>query len=182
MLWRNHPHAIDLMAYYADADPEWVVGELEKGYEHYGTAYKGDGGKTTSSEPAANYYVAFRNGVRGYLTGMKDTIPGLIVTLRGSTGRLQVDEQSLKLLASEMVGTGPTAGTSTPKSETIVPAWTVAGMEGGIRDVITGLETGRPTAGPAEHAWRSAAILDAVLRSQVNGNAPARIERPSWED
>jgi hypothetical protein len=55
-------------------------------------------------------------------------------------------------------------------------------MEGGIRDVITGVETGRPTAGPAEHAWRSAAILDAVLRSQVNGNAPARIERPSWED
>jgi predicted dehydrogenase len=64
MLWRNHPHAIDLLAYYAGADPEWVVGELEPGYEGYGTEYKGDGGKTTSTEPAANYYVAFRNGVR----------------------------------------------------------------------------------------------------------------------
>jgi predicted dehydrogenase len=181
MLWRNHPHAIDLMAYYADSDPEWVFGELEKGYENYGTDYKGDGGKTTSSEPAANYYVAFRNGVRGYLTGMKDTIPGLIVTLRGNLGRLQVDEQSVHLLASEMVGTGPTASFSTPRTETIVPAWTVAGMEGGIRDVIAGMETGRPTAGPAEHGWRSAAILDAVLRSQVNGNAPAKIDKPAWE-
>jgi scyllo-inositol 2-dehydrogenase (NAD+) len=181
MLWRNHPHAIDLMAYYAGADPEWVVGELEKGYEQYGTVYKGDGGKTTSSEPAANYYVAFRNGVRGYLTGMKDTIPGLVVTLRGNIGRLQVDEETVRLTASEMVGSGPTAGHTTPRTETIVPQWTVAGMEGGIRDLIAGLETGRPTAGPAEHAWRSAAILDGVLRSQVNGNAPARIGPPPWE-
>ena len=182
MLWRNHPHAIDLMAYYAGAHPEWVVGELEKGYEQYGTAYKGDGGKTTSSEPAANYYVAFDNGVRGYLTGMKDTIPGLIVTLRGNLGRIQVDEQTLHLTASEMIGSGPTAGTTTPKTETIVPQWTVAGMEAGIRDLIVGLETGRPTAGPAEDAWRSAAILDGVLRSQVNGNAPARIQKPRWEE
>jgi predicted dehydrogenase len=180
MLWRNHPHAIDLMAYYADSDPEWVFGELEAGYEHYGTQYKGDGGKTTSSEPAANYYVAFRNGVRGYLTGMKDTIPGLVVTLRGATGRAVVDEQTLHLTASEMIGTGPTAGSSVPKTETIVPAWTYAGMEGGIRDVIVGLETGRPTAGPTEDAWRSAAILDGVVRSQAAGNTPVRIEKPSW--
>jgi predicted dehydrogenase len=180
MLWRNHPHAIDLMAYYANSDPEWVVGELEAGYEHYGLAYKGDGGKTTSSEPAANYYVAFRNGVRGYLTGMKDTIPGLIVTLRGNLGRIQVDEQTVHLLASEMIGSGPTAGTSTPKTETIVPQWTYAGMEAGIRDVIAGMATGRPTAGPTEHAWRSAAILDAVLRSQADGNRPAKIDPPSW--
>jgi predicted dehydrogenase len=180
MLWRNHPHAIDLMAYYADADPEWVVGELEKGYEAYGLDYKGDGGKTTSSEPAANYYVAFRNGVRGYLTGMKDTIPGLIVTLRGNLGRIQVDEQTLHLTASEMIGSGPTAGTTTPRTETIVPQWTFAGMEGGIRDLIHGLETGQPTAGPAEDAWRSAAILDGVLRSQASGNAPARIDPPAW--
>jgi hypothetical protein len=62
-----------------------------------------------------------------------------------------------------------------------VPAWTVAGMEGGIRDVIAGMETGRPTAGPAEHGWRSAAILDAVLRSQVNGNSPAKIDKPAWD-
>ena len=180
MLWRNHPHAVDLMAYYAGADPEWVFGELEKGYESYGTDYRGDGGKTTSSEPAANYYVAFRNGVRGYLTGMKDTIPGLIVTLRGNLGRISVDEQSLHLLASEMIGTGPTAGASVPKTETIVPAWTYAGMEGGIRDVIVGLETGRPTAGPTEEAWRAAAILDGVVRSQAAGNTIHRIEKPSW--
>ena len=61
-----------------------------------------------------------------------------------------------------------------------MPAWTVAGMEAGIRDIIDGIETGRPTAGPAEHGWRSAAILEAVLRSQADGNRPAKIDAPSW--
>jgi predicted dehydrogenase len=180
MLYRNHPHAIDLMAYYAGADPEWVMGELEAGYEHYGTEYKGDGGKTTSSEPAANYYVAFRNGVRGYLTGMKDTMPGLVVTLRGAKGRLVIDEQGLSMTVIEQIGHGTQAAQTAPRTERIVPEWTYSGMEGGIRDIITGLETGRPTAGPAEHGWRSAAILDAVLRSQVDGNRPARIAKPAW--
>jgi predicted dehydrogenase len=180
MLWRNHPHAIDLMAYYADSDPDWVIGELEPGYEHYGTEYKGDGGKTTSTEPAANYYVAFKNGVRGYLTGMKDTMPGLVVTLRGPNGRLVVDEQSASMTVIEQIGHGPQAAQSAPRMERIHPEWTVAGMQAGILDLIAGMETGRPTAGPAEAAWRSAAILDAVLRSQVDGNRPAKITPPSW--
>jgi predicted dehydrogenase len=180
MLWRNHPHVVDLMAYYAGADPEWVMGELEPGYEKYGTEYKGDGGKTTSTEPAANYYVAFRNGIRGYLTGMKDTLPVTAITLRGSTGRLVVDEQGLSLTASELIGHGTQAAVSTPRTERIVPAWTVAGMEAAIRDIIEGLASGRRTAGPAEEAWRSAAILDAVVRSQADGNRPAKIPPPSW--
>jgi len=180
MLWRNHPHAIDMMVYYADSDPVWVIGELEPGYEHYGTEYKGDGGKTTESEPAANYYVAFKNGVRGYLTGMKDSMPGLVITLRGKDGRLTVDEQGAQMTVIEQIGHGTQAAQTPPRTQRIVPEWTVAGMEAGIRDVITGMETGRPTAGPAEHGWRSAAILDAVLHSQVDGNRPAKIDPPSW--
>ena len=181
MLWRNHPHATDLMCYYAGADPEWVFGELEPGYENYGTVYKGDGGKTTSSEPAANYYVAFRNGVRGYLTGMKDTMPGLVITLRGEKGRLVVDEQGLQITVIEQIGHGTQAAQTPPRTERIVPAWTVAGLEATIRDLIVGLETGRPVAGSAEEAWRSAAIIDGVVRSQVEGNTPVRITPLSQE-
>ncbi len=180
MLWRNHPHAIDLMVYYAGADPVWVFGELEPGFENYGLEYKGDGGKTTSTEPAANYYVAFANGVRGYLTGMKDTMPGLVITLRGASGRLVVDEQGLTMTVIEQIGHGTQAAQTAPRTERIQPAWTVAGMEAAIRDMMVGLETGRPTAGPAEHGWRSAAIVDAVLRSQAEGNRPVKIARPSW--
>ena len=180
MLWRNHPHAVDMMAYFADSDPAWVFGELEAGYEDYGTEYKGDGGKTTDLEPAANYYVAFKNGVRGYLTGMKDTMPGIMITLRGPGGRLTLDDEGAEVTVIQLIGHGAQAEWTTPKTERIVPTWTVAGMEAGIRDVITGIETGRPTAGPAEDAWRAAAIIDGVVRSQAAGNQLTRIHPPPW--
>ena len=180
LLWRNHAHAIDLMCYYADSDPAWVVGELEPGYEHYGTEYRGDGGKTIETEPGANYYVAFRNGVRGYLTGMKDTMPGIMVTLRGRDGRLILDDEGAEVTVIQLVGHGAQAEWTKPRTEKIIPEWTVAGMEAGIRDVIAGIETGRPTASPAEHGWRSVAIMDAVVRSQADGNRPATIDPPPW--
>jgi predicted dehydrogenase len=180
MLWRNHAHAVDLMCYFADADPSWVFGELEAGYEQYGTEYKGDGGRTIELEPGANYYVAFRNGVRGVLIGMKDTMPGIIVTLRCADGRLVLDDHGAHATFVHLIGHGAQADWSPPRTEPIVPKWTVAGMEAGIRDVINGIETGQPTAGPAEHGWRSVAIVDAVVRSQADGNRPARIDAPPW--
>ena len=180
LLWRNHAHAVDLMCYFADSDPAWVMGELEPGYEDYGTEYRGDGGKTIETEPGANYYVAFRNGVRGYLTGMKDTMPGITVTLRGPEGRLTVDDEGAQVTVVKLVGHGAQAAWTKPRTERISPEWTVAGMEAGIRDVITGIETGRQTASPAEHGWRSVAIVDAVVRSQADGNRPAKIDSPPW--
>jgi predicted dehydrogenase len=180
LLWRNHAHAIDQMVYFADSDPDWVFGELEPGYEQYGTEYKGDGGRTIELEPGANYYVAFQNGVRGFLIGMKDTMPGILVTLRGQDGRLTLTDQGAQATFVRLIGHGAQADWSNPQTEQIVPAFTVAGMEAGIRDVIAGIETGRPTASPAEHGWRSVAIVDAVLRSQADGNRPARIDPPPW--
>ena len=109
-------------------------------------------------------------------------MPGILVTLRGADGRITLDDQGAQVTYVRLIGHGAQADWSAPQTEQIVPAGTVAGMEAGIRDLIVGLETGRATAGPAEDAWRSAAILDAVLRSQVNGNAPARIQKPKWEE
>lgn len=180
MLWRTQPHSIDMMVYYANADPIWVFAELEPGFEDYGTDYRGDGGKTTESEPAANFYVAFRNGVRGYFTGMKDTMPGIMITLRGPDGRLILSDEGAQVTVIRQIGHGAQADWTPPQTELILPEWTFGGMEGGIRDVIAGIETGRPTASPAEHAWRTAAIVDAVLRSQAAGNCPVKIDPPSW--
>src|SRR5437762_5414408 len=59
MLFRNHTHMIDLLNYYAEADPDWVVAELEPDFSAYGTTYRGDGGTEPSTDPGANYYVAF---------------------------------------------------------------------------------------------------------------------------
>jgi len=180
LLWRNHAHAVDQMVYFADSDPAWVMGELEPGFEDYGTEYRGDGGRSIETEPGANYYVAFRNGVRGYLTGMKDTMPGIMVTLRGPDGRLSLDDEGASVTVIKLIGHGAQAEWSKPRTERISPEYTVAGMEAGIRDMLAGIETGRRTASPAEHAWRSVAIIDAVVRSAADGNRPATIAPPPW--
>ena len=174
MLFRNHSHLIDLMCYYAESEPDWVFAELEAGFESYGTVYRGDGGKTTGSEPAANYYVAFENGVRAYLTGMKDTPADTIITLRGDKGRLVVDEVGVRLEAME--------GGALRRTEHVLPAWTVAGMEAAVRDLLVGLETGRPVASPPEDARQSAAITQAILESQSRGSVPVPVACPRQDD
>ena len=54
----------------------------------------------------------------------------------------------------------------------------MSGMHAAVVDLIAGLETGRPTASPVEHARRTTAIIDAVLRSQAEGNARVRVTPP----
>ncbi|MBM4408078.1 MAG: Gfo/Idh/MocA family oxidoreductase [Chloroflexi bacterium] len=178
MLFRNHTHLVDLLCYYADGDPIWVVSELEPGFEDYGTEYKGDGGKTESSEPAANYYVAFANGVRAYLTGMKNTQPDTIVSLRAAKGRITVDEFGSELRAIAGGGTMMPSGAPTRQTEFLAPAYSISGMHAAVVDLITGLETGRPTASPVEHARRTTAIIEAVLQSQAQGNVRVPVAPP----
>ncbi len=65
MLWRNDSHLIDIMNYFAEANPIWVVGELEPAHASYGTRYHGDGGRDAALEPAANAFWAYDSGRAG---------------------------------------------------------------------------------------------------------------------
>ncbi len=96
MLFRNLTHLADLMSYFADAEPEWVFAELEAGFEDYGTEYHGNG-QDPSLEPAANAYIAYANGVRGYLTGQKTVAGGAEFELGGATGRILLDAEGLRI-------------------------------------------------------------------------------------
>jgi predicted dehydrogenase len=175
MLYRNHTHVIDMLSYFADAEPDWVIGELEPGFEGYGTAYRGDGGADPTTEPGANYYVAFTNGVRAYVTGMKDTLPELRVDLIGPGGRISLDVEGLRLVtvSSGDLRTQPTV----TRMERITPDWTVAGIQAALLDLIAAVETGRPTASPPETARYAVAITQAILESQAQGNRPVRVAR-----
>ncbi len=176
MLYRNHTHVIDLLSYFADAEPDWVMAELEPGFDGYGTAYRGDGGGDPATEPGANYYVGFTNGVRAYVTGMKDTIPEMRVDLNGPEGRLSLDFEGLRLttVRSDDLRTKPVV----TRVERITPAWTVAGIQAAVLDLIGELEAGRPTASPPETARHAVAITQAILESQAQGNRPVKVARP----
>lgn len=180
MLYRNHTHAIDIVNYFADAEPAWVIAELEPGFEDYGTEYRGDGGSDPAQEPGGNYYLAFENGVRGYISGTKDTVPEFQVTLLGASGRVTIDIDGVRLVTfvSEDVRTKP----AVPRVEHISPRWTVSGMQAALLDLLGAMETGRETASPASAARRTVAVTQAILESQARGNVPVPITPPPARD
>ncbi len=175
MLFRNHTHAIDLVNFLAESEPVWVWAELEPGFEDYGIAYAGDGGNDPATEPGANYYIVYANGVRAYLSGMKDTA-GLDtgVTLTGKDARIVIDLEGIRLhsVHHEDIRTKPGVTTIQP----ITPRWTMAGMQAGLRDLIDSMDAGHEPASPPEAARTTVAVIQAILMSQARGNVPVRLE------
>lgn len=175
MLFRNHTHGIDIINFLADSAPTWVWAELERGFEAYGTVYAGDGGNDPATEPGANYYIAYDNGVRAYATGIKDTaVTDMAVHLHGSDGRIVIDLLGIRLVSvrNEDVRTKP----GVPSIQPIQPRWTVAGMQAGILDLITSMDAGRDPASPPESARATVAITQAILLSQARGNVIVHLD------
>ena len=161
MLWRNSSHIIDIMNYFAEANPTWVVGELEPSHANYGTRYHGDGGRDASLEPAANAYWAYDSGVRAFLSGMKTAAPMLQIELIGSKGTIVVGDEwaRTELLTETGVATSP-----------ITPHGTMGGMQAAVADLLTALENGTPTQSPPREARKAVAIIEGILQSQASGN------------
>jgi predicted dehydrogenase len=167
MLWRNHTHALDLICYFVDAEPTWVVAELELGFEDYGTAYRGDGGRDPALEPGANAYLAFRNGVRAYLTGTKRAVPGRVVHLVGELGRIVIDPEGARLL---------TRADEVWTARRLEPHYTVMGLQAAMLDLVDSLEHDHATSSALESTRLPVAITEAILLSQARGNQPVRVE------
>jgi predicted dehydrogenase len=173
MLFRNHTHMIDLLNYFAEADPDWVVAELEPDLAEYGTTYRGDGGTDPSTDPGANYYVAFASGVRAYVTGMKDTLPEVSLDLIGPRGRLSLGAEGFRLVTFE--STDLRSEPPVHRIERLSPTWTVSGIQAALLDLIAAMKTGRATASSAESARRTVAITQAILESQARGNVRVKV-------
>ena len=161
MLWRNHAHFLDLMSYFAEANPEWVMAELEPGFEDYGTRYRGDGGRSPELEPGVNAYVGYDNGVRAFLGGMKSAAQILSVDLIGSDGKITANDQTATLLRTTPDGLSSVA---------ITPRGTMQGIQAAIVDLLTGLETGREVQCPPQEARKTVALIEGILASQAAGN------------
>lgn len=160
MLWRNHAHFIDIAGWYAGGNPQWVVAELEPGFEDYGTAYKGNGGSNPDLEPGVNAYIAYDNGVRAFIGGWKSTTQQVNIDLYGSEGHIHVGDQ-FAMIATKAQGfaTAP-----------IVPRFSQGGMQAALDDLLEGLRTGRPVQCPPREARKTVAVIEAILASQAGGN------------
>jgi predicted dehydrogenase len=181
MLWRIHTHAIDLLTYFADAEPSWVWAELEPGMEDYGTEYKGDGGRNPALEPGANAYITYENGVRAYLTGWKRNPQDYVVHLIGTEGRIELDVEGWRLVRTPVnASRAPVEGLGNPTSTALQPKFTYDGMSAAIRELLHALETGDSTISTGETARRTVAITDAILRSQAGGNVRVAVKPAPW--
>ena len=181
MLWRIHTHAIDLINYFADSEPAWVWADLEPGMEDYGTAYKGDGGRTATLEPGVNAYITFQNGVRGFLSGWKAIPQDMVVHLIGTEARIELDVEGWRIIHTPRSDNrAPDATLPNPATQPLTPKWNVDGMSAAIRELLGAMQTGAATVSSGETARRTVAISDAILQSAAQGNVRVPVAPAAW--
>ena len=96
MLFRNGTHTVDLISYFADSRPKWVIAAHEQGFEDYGTVYKGEGGKDPALDPGSTVIIEYENGVRAILNSAKLTPAFHEIDLIGPSGRVLLDDKTSK--------------------------------------------------------------------------------------
>ena len=171
MLFRNGTHTIDTICWLADSDPEWVMAELEEGYEDY-TEYRGDGGHLPETEPSAHGYIHFANGVRAFYSGgpkQKAETP-MRVTVEGTLGDMHITET---LLATSVTvhkdGGSRRVNLPSPQGETIPVA---------VCDLIDVVANGGVSRCTGQDSMRVVEIMLGFLESQRQGNNRVQLPLP----
>lgn len=177
MLFRNGTHIFDMLCFLADARPEWLIAELEDGFDGF-DRYRGDGGNEISSEPSANAYIKFANGVRANLMMQKsNNLTNVIeMVFENGVARIVGDGQ----IIINRVDGGPSTSTRSAISiaQTLGHEDWVADRELGIlSEIVHALDTGtKPMLSPPRAARQTLSILLAILESHAKGNARVTID------
>lgn len=162
MLFRNGTHMVDMVGFFAEAEPQWVFAELEEGFDHF-TEYKSDGGHDPATDPAATAYIHYANGVRAIYHSMKVTMPGSQFELLCDKGRIEVSDRELVLIRGE---------SHYAWSRTTLPAgeYLQTHQLGAVAELIQVLENGGELISPAPAARQAVAVMLAMLKSHAEGN------------
>lgn len=173
MLFRNGTHMIDTICFLADSEPEWVMAELDPGYEDY-TEYRGDGGHDPATEPGGIAYIHFQNGVRAIYQGPKGYVSRMGWEVLGTEASLWI-ECSGEALALYT----PAAGRLNLAKHCVYPKqhlWsdTVAA----VKELVQLLERGGRGVSDGREARKTLEIMVGMLESQRRGNV--RVELSQW--
>ena len=163
MMFRNGTHMIDMMCFFAEANPEWLVSELEPGFEHF-TEYKGDGGHDPATDPYASAYIHFDNGVRAFYNCHKMAFNGSKFSLTCENGRIEISDQKFEVITQQE-----------PRwwSHATVPVEPYIAIRqiGAVSELIHVLENGGTLVSPAREARKTLQIMLGILDSHHTGNA-----------
>lgn len=164
MLFRNGTHIVDMICFFADSDPEWLTAVLEPGFEVYGE-YLGDGGHDPASEPAANAFIQFANGVRAYYNSAKSNFTGTQFELLLDDARIEVSDRRTVVI------TGSGHLDWSYRDMVSDRAYAMVHQAGAVAELVHVLEHGGTLASSGSEARQSLEILLAMLQSHVEGNA-----------
>ena len=164
MLFRNGTHLIDAICYFVDAAPEWVMAELEPGFEDY-TEYRGDGGHDPKTEPAASGYIHFENGVRAfYPCAFKSTANrDSRLEIMGTEGFILIDKEGATIHKDGVV------------EQVQAPEWPVLDIPAGIQELVRLVDAGGTPVSPGTEALKVVEIITGFLESQRRNNAKITI-------
>lgn len=171
MLFRNGTHLIDTICFFAEADPEWVMAELDEGYEDY-WEYRGDGGHDPTTEPGALAYIHFKNGIRAFYNGTRPSVPDFSLELMGSEGRIHVDDAGLELYTLDSKSGGLVHRTVR------LEAYMKSGIVAAIEELIELMEKGGYGISDGREARKALEIIIAMLESQRRGNSKVWLPMP----
>jgi predicted dehydrogenase len=168
MLFRNGTHFIDLFPFFAGTPAQWVVAELEEGFEDC-AEYRGDGGRNPDLEPHASAYIRFAGGVRAFFNSYKTSFPGSGFSLVCDQGAIHLTDQGAKVTQGK--------GHRELWSRDLVPgAYLYARQLGAVAELVHVLENGGSLISPGPEARKALEIILAMLASHARGNA--RVDLP----
>lgn len=178
MLFRNGTHTLDMFGFLADAPPEWVFAEIEDGFEGF-DRYRGDGGADIRSEPSANAYIKYANGVRGCIMMAKSNNQTNMMELvfESAVIRLGPDNQ----IVLQRIDGPPATATRGAISVTQTlgyEAWQADRELAVLSELVDALDRGtQPTLSTPRDARTTLAVLLAILESHAKGNVkvPVRV-------
>lgn len=170
MLFRNGSHMIDAVCWYAQSEPDWVIGVLDEEHGNYGPKYIGDGGKNPDFDPGGSVLVQFKNGVRAFINISKGTSAEMELDIFTEKGRLRINNQSAEVWHPISEGVPITLTHRT----LAVPMTLRTDTPAAIADLINSIENGTKTCSPPEEARKSLAVILATLQSQSMGNIPIK--------
>ncbi|MBI4553826.1 MAG: Gfo/Idh/MocA family oxidoreductase [Candidatus Latescibacteria bacterium] len=168
MLFRNGTHLIDLFCFFAESDPEWVVGELDPGFEDY-FEYRGDGGRDPATDPGASGYIHFANGVRAFYNGSKGTPSGFSVELYGPQGMIKMDDTLLELWTVDE----KKRFAGRPISQ---PGFMKSHILGAVDELLRLMEHGGQGISDGREARKTVAVMVGLLESQRRGNGRVNLK------
>jgi len=168
MLFRNGTHMLDITSFFAEANPQWVVGELEEGFGRF-TEYAGDGGHDPDSEPFASAYIHFDNGVRAFYNAFKTDFPGSQQSLTCEKGRIEISDHGACLIRGKSY-------LGWEVHDIVTDSYLAERQLAAVTELINVLENGGELVSPAREARKALEIMLGILKSHRKGNV--RVDFP----